>query len=146
MTGSQGSTASLALMLSCCRYSDLHTEHSTLTFVLCCLYLQPLLFTSSIVCCYHIHNLELVQAEHSPSAPLSIQCSQPACLSEEVSPQKGEAAAMCSLLHIPPEELHTVFSEKPGSWDWLTPALLQTTWLLDFRTWTELQRGRRCAW
>lgn len=81
------------------------------------------LSTSGIVRCFHVHDLELAQDEHSwsalfPSGPVGLPVYP--CVSNNLVPRKREELQQCSLLHIPPEELHTMFTENSGSWDRLT--------------------------
>lgn len=77
-----------------------------------------LLSTSGNICCYYVCNLKLAQHEHSWSALfLSSPVGLPAylCVSNNLVPRKREKLQLCSLLHIPPEELHTMFTENSGS-------------------------------
>ncbi len=53
-----------------------------------------------------------------PSSPVSLPVYQ--CVSHNLVPRKREELQLCSLLHIPPEELHTMFTENSGSRDRLT--------------------------
>lgn len=76
--------------------------------------------SSAVFSFFHVHNLKLAQDEHSwsallPSSPVSL--SVYLCVENNLVPRKREELQLCSLLHIPPEELHTMFTGNSGSRD-----------------------------